>query len=169
MNWMLVFKLLYFMLPAYLANTSPVLTKRLFKKKGFPINPRLFGAHKTYRGFIIGIIVAWIVVFIQKWFGFNTIVDYSSVNLWLLGFLIAFGALFGDLVESYFKRKIGIPAGEPWYVIDQLDYPLGVMLFTSFIIAYTFIDFTIILIGAFLITVIANHIGYWLGIIKSKW
>jgi len=169
MDYTLIIKALYFMLPAYFANMAPVLTKNHFKKLAIPVNAKLFGKNKTWRGFISAIIFAMIIAFIQQWIGWNSIIDYSKVNIWLLGFLLGFGAMFGDKLESFFKRRIGIPPGKPWYVFDQLDFPLGAMMFASFIVPFTWIDFTIIIVGTFVLTVLVNHISYWLGIRKVCW
>lgn len=169
MNYMMIIKALYFMLPAYFANMAPVLTKNYFKKYAVPINEKLFGGHKTYRGLVMAIVFSLVVIFIQKLIGFNSIVDYNKENILLLGFLLGFGAMFGDLVKSYFKRRIGIKPGEPWYVIDQLDFPLGAMLFASFAHSFTWQEFLIIIVGSFILTVLVNHVGYYLGIRKVRW
>jgi len=49
-------------------------------------------------------------------------------------FSICFGALLGDIVESFFKRRKGIERGKDWIPFDQLDFIIGV-LFLSFIIS----------------------------------
>jgi CDP-2,3-bis-(O-geranylgeranyl)-sn-glycerol synthase len=41
---------------------------------------------------------------------------------------ISMGALFGDIVESFFKRRIGKERGESWYPFDQLDFVLGALI-----------------------------------------
>ena len=46
---------------------------------------------------------------------------------------ICFGALFGDIIESFFKRRMGRNRGEDWIPFDQLDFILGVLFF-SFLI-----------------------------------
>ncbi len=169
MNYMIIIKALYFMLPAYFANMAPVLTKNIFKRYAIPINEKLLGKNKTYRGLIMAIVFSIIIVFIQSLVGWNSIVDYSEINLWLLGLLLGFGAMFGDMIESFFKRKIGIPSGEPWYVFDQLDFPLGAMMFASFIVPFTWIEFTVVLTGTFVLTVLVNHISFLLDIRGEKW
>lgn len=168
-DYIMILKSLYFMLPAYFANMAPVLTKDLFVKLAVPINEKMFGSHKTYRGLVMAVVLSVIIVLIQKWIGWNSIVDYSSVNVFLLGVLLGLGAMFGDLVKSYFKRKIGIKPGEPWYVIDQLDFPLGAMMFASFVAKFTMQEFFIIIVGSFGLTMIVNHIGYWLGVREVRW
>ena len=49
-------------------------------------------------------------------------------------FSLCFGALMGDIIESFFKRRIGKKRGEDWIPFDQLDFILGVLFF-SFLMA----------------------------------
>lgn len=148
----------WFFLPAGIANMAPVLFKRV-SFLGFPISTKYLGAHKTYRGFFFGIICAILTVYVQKFINLpGTLIDYQAVNIYLFGALIGFGALFGDSVESYFKRKGGIKPGGDWPVFDQIDWILGGLLFSFFYIKFTpeiFVD--IFIVFAFL------HAGFnWL-------
>jgi len=43
---------------------------------------------------------------------------------------ICFGALIGDIVESFFKRRIGKVRGQDWIPFDQLDFILGALFFS---------------------------------------
>ena len=45
-------------------------------------------------------------------------------------FSICFGALIGDIIESFFKRRVGIERGKNWIPFDQLDFILGVLFFS---------------------------------------
>ena len=102
-----VLQVFYFMLPAYFANMAPVIVKNMFKKLAFPIdfnkkikNEPIFGKNKTFRGLIFGVGFAIIIAYIQFLLFNNNIfndlplVDYS--NWLLIGFLMGFGAIFGD-------------------------------------------------------------------------
>lgn len=165
----IILKALYFMLPAYCANMAPVLVMKYFPKLAIPIHKEKLGSHKTWRGVLSAVVVSIIVTFIQKLIGIRSIVDYSNVSFVMLGFLLGFGAMFGDSLKSYFKRKRGIDPGKPWYGFDQVDYPLGAMMFASLIVGINWLEFTIILIGSFILTVAANHIAFRLGIRKTQW
>src|SRR3989338_4143493 len=118
---MLALKSLYLMLPAYFANMAPVIMKKVnfldypvdFNKK-LGKNP-VFGRHKTFRGFVFGVLFAIITAYIQfRLAGFDSLRNISILNYdrWLLiGFLMGFGALIGDLIKSFFKRRISINPG----------------------------------------------------------
>ena len=131
----------WFLMPAYASVIMPVFARKIdflnipvdFNKK--ISKKRVFGRNKTYRGFFFGILSAIIVAFIQEQlYGFSVIkeirlLNYSEINLFLLGFLMGFGALFGDLTKSFFKRRLGIKEGWMWFPFDQDDFALGAALF----------------------------------------
>ena len=43
-------------------------------------------------------------------------------------FSLCFGALIGDIIESFFKRRIGKNRGEDWIIFDQLDFIIGALI-----------------------------------------
>jgi len=161
-------------LPAYIANAMPVIASglKIFPKLAKPINEKTFGKSKTYRGFVMGIAGALFVGLLQSYFGMyeegfahSHHVEFTLI----LSFLLGFGALFGDLVKSFFKRRIGKKSGESWLIFDQIDYILGAIFFSSLIIS---IDFKIIiaaLIISPLLSLGANIIAYKLKIKKVWW
>ena len=167
---------LWFLLPGILANTIPVLVKNIkfldypidFKKK---LNgKRIFGDHKTFRGFFFGILTALLIVYLQKalysveFFRRYSLIDYSSQNIFFLGFLLGFGALFGDSLKSFFKRRLGIKPGDSWFPFDQTDFVFGMILFILPIYVPSLLQI-INMFGILLILhLIAVFIGFKLGI-----
>ncbi len=68
-----IVQILYFFLPAYLANMSPVLVRRWFSALAIPIDggktlwgKRLLGDHKTWRGLLAGVIAGMLVFELQR-------------------------------------------------------------------------------------------------------
>ncbi|MFH1668903.1 MAG: CDP-archaeol synthase [Candidatus Woesearchaeota archaeon] len=178
----LALKSLYLLLPGLIANMAPVFASKYNildipvdlgrKWKGKPI----FGAHKTYRGFLFGIIYAVVIVYIQKIlfldfaaFRHISLIDYSSTNVLLLGFLLGFGTLFGDLTESFFKRRRGIGSGQPWIPWDQLDLVIGALIFLAIIYIPPISVVAFLIITVPILHVASKHIGYYLGISEKKW
>lgn len=167
-------KLLYFALPIYFANMTPVFLGK-FDWFNTPLDfgmklgkIRLLGSHKTWKGLISGCLSAMLVSLIQSKFTTGLeIYDYSQPLLF--GFLLGFGALFGDSVKSFFKRRVRINPGKPWIPFDQIDYSIGALIFVSPIIFLGWLNSLIIVIISLLIHIIANHLGYYLGIRKVKW
>jgi len=169
----------YFMLPAYFANMAPVIVKKigLFK---FPIdfgkklnNKSIFGKNKTFRGLIFGVLFAVIISFIQYFLYLNNIfndlsyVDYSS---WLqFGLLMGFGAILGDLAESFVKRRINYEPGKSFFPFDQIDFVIGALLLSSFIVDLSLIVIMVIIVLSLILDIIVNHIAYYTGVRDEKW
>lgn len=173
-----IFQALYLMLPAFFANMAPVLARNHLKALARPIDGRLklrgkplFGNHKTWRGLLTGTVVAILVAFIQYIIdGFLPGLSLISLERWyLVGFLLGFGALIGDMVESMFKRQLDIKEGHPFIPFDQIDFIIGSLLFLSIVYVPSAWIICIILAGSFILHATTNHIGFYLGIRKSKW
>ena len=126
---------LWFIFPAYCANAAPVIfgggKPMDFGKKFFDGKPFL-GAHKTFRGFLAGIIVGTLVGLVQTVLYEQVLFEYGSQFQYsiLLGFMLSLGALTGDLVESFIKRRLNRSPGNSLPVADQLDFILGAFLFS---------------------------------------
>ncbi|MEW5896473.1 MAG: CDP-archaeol synthase [Nanoarchaeota archaeon] len=168
---LLILSSLYFFLPAYFANMAPVLFRWLpFGSK--PLHEKLFGRNKTWRGLVIAPIMGTFIFWIQKFLyvqGFTTLalIDYADFSL-LLGLLLGTGAILGDLVKSYFKRKQKIESGKPWLGWDQLDFVIGGLLLSFFIYVPQIEVVVILLITSPILHVLVNYIGYLLGISRAK-
>lgn len=137
----------WIILPAYIANASAVLVGG-----GTPIDfgktwkdgRRILGDGKTWRGLIIGTLMGMIAGFglsigakfiSQTEFAYVGVTNFFGFPLMIpIVFSICFGALMGDIIESFFKRRVGKKRGENWIPFDQLDFILGVLFF-SFLMA----------------------------------
>ncbi len=184
------------MLPAYVANMSPVLLAKLIPKwnaaidggRTRPDGTRILGPGKTWRGLIGGSIVGALVgLVLARWLRFSDrLTDFGvteSGDWWapiVIGFAFGSGALVGDAVKSYFKRKLGKPRGAPWVGPDQLDFVVGGLLFAA--IAGIFVgDWTLqwlvrmwylplfVVVATPLLHWIVNVIGYKLGLKAVPW
>lgn len=174
---------LFFFLPAGVANSAPVIAAKIPGLKNFnqPIDfglkfrgIRVFGDHKTIRGYLAGILISIVLVYIEKLIYMNSefiqeisYVDYSETNVFIFGFLLGFGALLGDSIKSFFKRRVGIKPGKSWFPFDQIDYILGGLLFISFYVNLPVQVYLYTLIVWFLLHLITVFIGYHLGIRKD--
>ncbi len=129
---------LYFFLPAYVANTIPVIAAR------FQILPRLavpidggrnwFGPHKTIRGFLLGTTGGVLCAYCQaklhsfESFALFSLTDYNRVNPLILGFLLGFGSLTGDSLGSFVKRRLHMRPGEHLWFLDELTMAAGAIV-----------------------------------------
>jgi CDP-2,3-bis-(O-geranylgeranyl)-sn-glycerol synthase len=115
---------MYFIFPAYCANAAPVIFGGglpLDAGRLFPDGKPIFGSHKTVRGLLAGLIIGTLVGFAQQFVPFG---QQSA----LLGFTLSLGALVGDLMDSFMKRRLGLVPGSPVPLADQLDFVLGAFL-----------------------------------------
>ncbi len=117
---------LYFIFPAYCANAAPVIFGGglpLDAGKAFFDGKPILGSHKTVRGFLAGLIVGTLV-------GFSGQFVLSGEQSALLGFMLSLGALVGDVIDSFVKRRLGLSPGSPVLLADQLDFVFGALLFS---------------------------------------
>ena len=172
---------IWFLLPAAAANAAPVFAAAipLVKKIDTPIDAgkifrgyRLLGPHKTWRGIIAGIVIATIVLWLQRLFTEYLIwdqvaadnINYSDLPVFLLGPLFAIGALGGDAIESFFKRQRNIKSGTAWVPFDQLDYVIGSVAVSLLFVILSPLQYMWIFIVWFLMHLSASYIGYRLGL-----
>jgi len=169
----ILFKALYFFLPAYFANMAPVIFRKI-PILSIPVQEKWFGKNKTWRGLVIATIIGTLVFWAQKSLysqgGFweeVALIDYSGHTI-LLGFLLGFGAILGDMVESFYKRRRNIAPGKPWIPWDQLDFVIGAIALSAFVYVPKIEVIIILLLASPVLHIIVNHIAYWLKIRKSK-
>jgi len=169
----------YLMLPAYFANMAPVMVRRI-SLFAFPIdfnkkinNKPILGGHKTFRGLVFGIIFAVAVAYIQFLLysnGFFKNISFIGYESWpLFGLLMGFGALTGDLIKSFFKRRLGIRPGARFIPFDQTDFVVGALVFIMPVFSLTLKIFIVSLLLSFVLHIIVNHIAFYLRIRNEKW
>ncbi len=172
-----VFVVLLIMSPAYLANTIAVLTGGKYpidQGKLHSDGNRILGDGKTWSGLIGGTIGGMIVgygliVFIHEYI-------WESLNLSIL-FLLSFGALFGDMTASFYKRRQNLQRGDKFPLLDMYDFIfmslLLCLIFESEWLLSWILDgwvplFTILILTPFLHRGV-NIIGYKIGVKNEPW
>jgi CDP-2,3-bis-(O-geranylgeranyl)-sn-glycerol synthase len=139
---------------------------------------RIFGDNKTWRGVIFGTLTGTIVAFLQfeiyKSSTSNDPLSYTQYithfnldNFAFFGFLIALGALMGDMIKSFFKRRVGIKPGSPFFPFDQLDYIAGSTLFSLIIIQFKDEVYFAYFVIYFILHLVVKYIGFLIGVDKS--
>jgi CDP-2,3-bis-(O-geranylgeranyl)-sn-glycerol synthase len=130
---------LVFLSPAYAANASPLFLSGLLKKlhpldlnKKFFDGQRILGDGKTIEGtafgFLVGIIYFSIFLFVDK--SLNILHLYHS---YLEGLLIVSGALIGDIIGSFVKRRLKMKQGDMLPVFDQVGFVVFAYVFYLFV------------------------------------
>lgn len=171
-------------IPTVLANPAPVIANNIkyIKEYNYPMDfykeykgKRILGSHKTIRGLISGIIGGGIAGLIQliiasnfQYFaGITSSLDYTSPYIILFGMLLGLGAMLGDSAKSFFKRQINIAPGHSWFPFDQLDFVIGAIAFSLFVVR---LDFSIYLVAILLALILHPlfNIASWLMGLQSK-
>jgi len=159
----LITSALLFIGPAYFANAAPLVLgggASLDGGRNLADGRPIFGPHKTVRGVIAGTVVGTLIGLAES------LVD---PRLATAGFMIALGAVLGDLLGAFVKRRLNVEPGKAFPVLDQLDFILG-----SVVLGYPF--FQVGLISILLVVVVTppihlatNYGAYRLGIKKTRW
>jgi len=174
MDPMILFDAIWLMLPAYITNLSA----GFFKGKT-PIDRgiywgknRLLGDGKTYEGFQKGTSCGLLCGIIQQPF-FHS---FGPFPLCLVSiFCLSAGAMFGDLLASLVKRRVGLKRGAPFPIVDQLDFVAGAWLLLFLFARDWFIEsFTpeiiiIVIIITPILHLLTNYIGFKLGRKDVPW
>lgn len=125
-----------------------VVTKDVLSVLKIPLNEKLFGANKTWRGVLLvplltmsGMIMLYPLELIQQsiW-GWSVLEGH---NLILLGLACGFAYVIAELPNSFIKRRLGIGPGQTpekhrWLFIlmDQLDSIIGVAIVYCVVLGY---------------------------------
>jgi len=155
---------LYIILPTYCTNGAPVLFgggRPLDFGRTLRDGERIFGDHKTIRGFASGLFVGLLVGLGESYF--------LSQNLVLVATLASLGSLLGDLGGAFLKRRLKIRPGRPLFGVDQLDFVLGATLFASIVLDIGFGVLLILLLVTPPIHFLANLGAYVLRLKTTYW
>lgn len=163
-----------FIFPAYVANAVPVLAgggPKMDFGKNFIDGKRIFGDNKTFRGFFFGWLIGGLVAAADAVVFNNTYLFYnlSVLTVILFCILTPLGALVGDLMGAFVKRRMGIKPGGLLPVVDQIDFVVGAV---AFAIPLAMIGWEIA-VTVLLITppihLITNYVASKLKLKKNPW
>ncbi|MCX6768759.1 MAG: CDP-2,3-bis-(O-geranylgeranyl)-sn-glycerol synthase [Candidatus Micrarchaeota archaeon] len=164
--------LLIFIIPCYVANAAPVLLgggQPMDLGAKFPDGRRIFGDAKTIRGFFGGVAAGTLAG--------GIIALYSPLpffgSAWaqfLSGFMLSLGALAGDALGSFIKRRIGVEPGKP-FPLDQLGFIVVGLLFAYLIVPSIYSPEMVIFIVvlSYLLHIISNAAANRFGLKSVPW
>jgi CDP-2,3-bis-(O-geranylgeranyl)-sn-glycerol synthase len=169
MNLELIFLIIAYIVPMYLANATPII---IHGKKPLDFGKTIFGKRilgkgKSILGTLAGIAVGSIAGIIFSIIFPNILLLIP--NYLTLSILLASGAMFGDIFESFLKRRFGFKSGQKCFLFDQIDFVLGGLIL-SFIILIPKIELIlIILFVTIFIHTLTNIIAFKFGLKKVPW
>ncbi len=173
-------QVLWLLLPAYTPNNFAVLLgggKPLDLGRNFIDGKRILGDGKTVRGFVSGvaggILTANVQFCLECYTGLKIYSSLPYSEFFVLTFLLSFGAMAGDSLGSFVKRRFGIERGGKFPVFDQLTFLFVSLLISSLYPAFwKLFDIAKIVIGILitpLLHVLTNCIAYKLNLKDVPW
>ena len=130
---------LYIIVPLIVANVVHmiVVKKGLFLFLTVPVSRRLFGANKTWRGFVIVPVLNAILVVVVN----GLVLYFPAIRAMSIGFLLGMAYMLSELPNSYLKRRLGIAPGgsagrhrQLFMLLDKTDSSCGVSLASWFLL-----------------------------------
>ena len=145
-------------LPSYVANSTPVVLgggPALDGGKQWSDGKPILGPNKTIRGCLTGIIV-------------GTLIGLLQGNL-IGGFAQATGAILGDLISSFYKRRRDYSPGSSMPIIDQLDF-----ISLAIILSYPFQQTDLLSVAVIMVITVpihyaVNYISWLMKLKKNPW
>lgn len=195
---------MWLFLPAYMANMAPVFAMKMFPNWNARIDggrtwrdgKPLLGAGKTWRGLAAGAVLGATTALLQSTIRFTEVEFSDMAYAWsggwwgplAVGLALGVGAIVGDAVKSFFKRRTGREGGAPWVPFDQLDFVVGglvLLALTTLVLqgagagpgnwfwqefaAANWPRLLVLLLATPLLHYIVNIIGYKLKMKKVPW
>jgi len=165
---------LWLILPAYCANLFPVIMNGKHPidfKKNFVDGYRLLGDGKTIEGFFSGIIFGTLVgilqIYLQPFMGQFYVFQFQHNLLTVI--LLSTGAIVGDLIGSFVKRRFRLERGAPTPILDQLDFLVFSLVVLSVIISIKFSWVIFLLFITPLIHYSSNIFAFTLKLKDKPW
>jgi len=169
-------QVLLFILPAYIANATPVIfgggMPVDFRKK-FTDKERVLGDGKTWRGLLAGICFGSLTGFVESQLCSTAVLSLSvCLDFLPIGIVLSLGTMLGDLAGSFVKRRMRIKRGQPSLILDQLSFLFFALLLSipyvpSGFLALDSLVFLVVL--TYLLHVATNILANRLGLKKVPW
>ncbi|MBU2477191.1 CDP-2,3-bis-(O-geranylgeranyl)-sn-glycerol synthase [Candidatus Micrarchaeota archaeon] len=166
MDYSFLYEMVLILIPLYIANSTAMFLggkTRLDFSLNFPDNKPLLGEGKTIKGTFLGMLAGMLAVYLINYYfqGKVPIIE----NYFEYGILLAVGAILGDLIGSFIKRRMDIERGKPVLLLDQLDFVIFGVFLGSLIYSISAELFIVICV----VTLIAHKLSNWIAFkIKLK-
>ncbi|VVC03525.1 CDP-archaeol synthase [Candidatus Bilamarchaeum dharawalense] len=170
---MTILDLLIFLIPIYIANSSPVVLGG-----GMPLdlgyrlgdNKRIFGDGKTIRGFIGGTLAGTVAgALVANYYQLPFFAD-ARIQF-MAGFALALGTLCGDACGSFIKRRFGVDSGKPFLLDTMMFIIIALVFVTPFAKdeLFTPLNLLFFLVLTVILHPLANMLANRVGLKKVPW
>ncbi len=171
-------------LPAWLANSTPVIFgggRPIDGGRLFRDGNRILGDGKTIRGFVVGVFFGSFTGLLQGLAApyikpvmeeFLVVTPTMEIVLFMslpVAFLMSVGALVGDIIGSFVKRRVDVKSGGPSIMLDQLGFIIMSLIFAYPVLRPEGIYAMILIVVTLGVHWISNAVGYVLGFKKNPW
>ena len=163
-----------YVFPAYVANATPVVAVKLLGRAHaldfglvMPDGRRLLGDGKTLEGLASGVAIGTatgLALSLAFPFLFRELLEVL---------LLCLGAMAGDILGAFVKRRLGLRKGAPAPVLDQLGFLAFSLLLAH--LAYGLPGFmdgqtvAALFLFTFFMHVGTNAVAYWAGLKETWW
>lgn len=143
-----------------IANGSPILARHALRDRlAAPVDGghtladrrRLFGPAKTWRGVVAAVLATTLAA---------TLLGPS----WSIGALIGLFAMLGDLLSSFVKRRLGIPAGGMAAGLDHLPESLLPLLVCQPLLGLSWLEVVLLSLAFMAANLVLSRLFYHLGV-----
>jgi len=177
----LLLKSIWLMLPAYIPNPVAALTgggTPIDFGKHFVDGRRILGDGKTFRGLFFGTLAGFLVGMLEHFIATPLRMPSfgdGGAETFIILLSLSFGAMLGDTVKSFFKRRLGLERGAMFPLVDQLDFVAGALILcylTSpswFSVNFTRDVILTVIIITPLLHLTVNFVGYKMGKKSVPW
>ena len=174
--------------PAFIANATATFPRGrgppMDLGKSWSDGRRVFGPSKTWSGFLFGtffalpfgLLMAWLILIAPPDLQLVPTLGPSVLGAVPVVLLLSGGAMTGDALGSFVKRRLGRESGSRTLLLDQLPFVLlpvavGLLVFpTTFLPAFASPEGILwLLVFTLGFHVTFNYIGYWIGAKKVPW
>lgn len=175
--WFLLIKGFWIIIPAYAANGLAPLPrgkKRMDFGKKFMGND-LLGKGKTWEGLIFAVLIGTVcgLIEIYAYPYLNPIAlkngfSLQGLTVWSV-FFVALGAMLGDTIGSFIKRRLNMKSGESAPLLDQVDFLVGGFFAAMFFYSVPMGSIILLFVITPIIHYTACFLGYQIGIKEVPW
>jgi CDP-2,3-bis-(O-geranylgeranyl)-sn-glycerol synthase len=180
---------LWLLLPAYIANAFATLPRgrgppmdlgRIWRRDG----RRILGPSKTWSGFLFAgfaaipfcLLEAWLILLAPPFLRLVPVLVPTVLAALPLAAILTFGAMSGDALGSFVKRRLDRPSGTRTLLLDQMPFVLvpiavglavyGPLFWGVFGNLYGIVWLLVFTLG---LHTVFNWIGYKAGLKKVPW
>lgn len=170
-----ILSLILLYVPAMAANMAPVFAAKynvlLWLNKPIDLGvtvrgKRLLGENKTIRGFVVGVCAAAIVGFLLSLITNEKPYEFFGSAI-VFGAATGAGALLGDSIKSFFKRRMNFKPGQLWIPFDQIDFVVGATFVAMLFVEISLLNSLLAIICIGFLSYVVSAIGFALHIKKN--